>query len=91
LDFIKLFGVTTYLELNATVLGKYDYVEDGVTHVVLHLDSAAYSWVEATPKDLAATQWNELLATAPADKVSLQLEKRGDKWIMTYFENIGLP
>ena len=91
LDFIKLFGVTTYLELNATVLGKYDYVEDGVTHIVLHLDSAAYSWVEATPKDLAATQWNELLATAPADKVSLQLEKRGDKWIMTYFENMGLP
>ncbi|MEM3051378.1 MAG: hypothetical protein QXJ40_04755 [Candidatus Bathyarchaeia archaeon] len=91
LDFIKLFGVTAaYLELNATVLGKYDFVEDGVTHVVLRLDNVTYPWVEATPKTLAAAQWNELLATAPADRVNLQLEKRGDKWVITYFENIAL-
>jgi hypothetical protein len=91
LDFIKLFGVTTYLELSTTVLGKYDYVEDGTTHMVLHLNNAAYPWVEATSKDLTTTQWNELLATAPGDSVTVQVEKRGDKWIMTYFENINLP
>lgn len=91
LDFIKLFGVTTYLELSTTVLGKYDYVEDGTTHMVLHLNNATYPWVEATPKDLTTTQWNELLATAPAQSVTVRVEKRGDKWIMTYFENINLP
>jgi hypothetical protein len=72
-------------------LGKYDYVEDGTTHMVLHLNNAAYPWVEATSKDLTTTQWNELLATSPGDSVTVQLEKRGDKWIMTYFENINLP
>jgi len=91
LDFIKLFGVTTYLELSTTVLGKYDYVEDGTTHMVLHLNNATYPWVEATPKDLTTTQWNELLATAPGNSVTVRVEKRGDKWIMTYFENINLP
>ncbi|MGB9842440.1 MAG: hypothetical protein ACPLKZ_06960 [Candidatus Bathyarchaeales archaeon] len=91
LEFIKLFGVTAdYLELNATVLGKYDFVEAGITHVVLHLDNATYPWVEATPKTLVAAQWNELLATAPADRVNLQLEKRGDKWVITYFDNMAL-
>jgi hypothetical protein len=78
LDFVKLFGVTTYLELSTTVLGKYDYVEDGTTHIVLHLNNAAYPWVEANSKDLTTTQWNELLATAPGDSVTVQVEKRGD-------------
>jgi len=91
LDFVKLFGVTTYLELSTTVLGKHDYVEDGTTHIVLHLNNAAYPWVEATSKDLTTTQWNELLATAPGDSVTVQVEKRGDKWMMTYFENINVP
>ncbi len=86
LDFIKLFGVTTYLELYASVLGKYDYVEDGTTHIVLHLDNATYPWVEATPKDLATEQWNELMATEPAQGVTARIEKRSDKWIMTYFD-----
>ncbi len=86
LDFIKLFGVTTYLELSTTVLGKYDYVEDGTTYIVLHVNNATYPWVEATPKDLTTTQWNELLATAPGNSVTVHVEKRGDKWIMTYFE-----
>ncbi|MCW4008156.1 MAG: hypothetical protein NWF09_05660 [Candidatus Bathyarchaeota archaeon] len=90
LDFIKLFGAAAaYLELDATVLGKYDYVEDGVTHIALHLDNTTYPWVEATPKTLAPDQWNELLATEPADRVKLQLEKRGDKWIITLFKNVG--
>ncbi len=91
LDFIKLFGITTYFELSTTVLGKYDYVEDGTTHMVLRLNSATYPWVEATPKDLTTTQWNELLVTTPANSVTVRIEKRGDKWIMTFFENNNLP
>lgn len=90
LEFIKLFGATSAsLELNATVLGKYEYVEEGVTHIVLRLDNVTYPWVEATPKTLASNQWNELLATSPADSVNLQLEKRGDKWVIIHFENRG--
>jgi hypothetical protein len=91
LDFIKLFGVTTYLELNASVLGKYEYVEEGTTHIVLHLDNATYPWVEATPKDVATLQWNELMATEPTQSVTARIEKRGDRWMMTYFDNINLP
>jgi hypothetical protein len=91
LDFIKLFGVATYLELNAAVLGKYDYVEDGTTYIVLHLNNATYPWVEAAPRDLTTTQWNELLATEPTHSIIAHVEKRGDKWTMTYFENINLP
>jgi len=91
LDFIKLFGVTTYLELEAAVVGKYDYVEDGTTYIVLHLNNAIYPWVEATPKDLTTTQWNKLLATEPTHIISAHVEKRGDKWTMTYFENNNLP
>ena len=90
LDFINLFGVTTYLELNAIVLGKYDYVEDGTTRIVLHLNKATYPWVEATPRDLTTTQWNELMATEPTQSVTARVEKRGDKWTMTYFENANL-
>lgn len=63
LDFLKLFGVITYVELNATVIGKYEHVEDGTTHIVLHLDNDTYPRVEATPKDIPTTQWNELMAT----------------------------
>lgn len=87
LDFLKLFGVITYLEFSATVLGKYEYVEDGITHIVLRLDNATYQWVEATPKDISTLQWNELMATKAGDKATLQVEKRGDKWVITAFEN----
>jgi hypothetical protein len=91
LDFVNLFGVTAYIELSATVLGKYDYVEEGTTHIVLHVNNATYPWVEATPKDLATSQWNELMATETAHSIVARIEKRGDKWIMTYFENTSLP
>ncbi|MEM2104107.1 MAG: hypothetical protein QW717_04375 [Candidatus Bathyarchaeia archaeon] len=87
LDFLKLFGVITYLKVSATVLGKYEYVEDGTTHIVLHLDNATYQWVEATPKDIATLQWNELMATKAGDNIAIQIEKRGDKWVITAFEN----
>lgn len=91
LDFVQLFGVTTNIELNSTVLSKYEYVEDGTTHIVLHMDNNTYTWVETTPKDVTTIQWNELLATQPAQNVTAQVEKRADKWIMTYFDNLSLP
>ncbi|MEM2521866.1 MAG: hypothetical protein QXW82_01780 [Candidatus Bathyarchaeia archaeon] len=87
LDFLKLFGVITYLEVSATVLGKYEYVEDGMTHIVLRLDNETYKWVETTPRDLPPLQWNELMATKAGDKVVLQVEKRGEKWMIIAFEN----
>jgi hypothetical protein len=90
-DFVSLFGVTTYLEFNATVLGKFEYVESGTTHIVLHLDNDLYAWVEATPQDLLPMQWNELLATKAADNIRFRIEERGEKWIMTHFENPSLP
>ena len=90
-NFVSLFGVTTHLEFNATVLGKYDYVEGGTTHITLNLDNVTNPWVEATPQDLSTTQWNKLLATAPADKVMLRIEERGEKWVMTDFKNTNLP
>ncbi|MEM3536204.1 MAG: hypothetical protein QXF44_00345 [Candidatus Bathyarchaeia archaeon] len=91
LNFMALFGVVTYVELNATVLDKFDYVEEGTTHIVLQLDNDTYQWVEATPKDLSTTQWNELLATKNLDNVTIHVEKREDKWVMTYFDNLGIP
>ena len=87
LEFLKLFGIITYQELNATVLGKYEYVDEGTTHIILRLDNETYSWVEATPKDIPTPQWNELLATEPLDTVTVHIEKRGEKWIITYFDN----
>jgi hypothetical protein len=91
LDFVQLFGVTTNIELNSTVLSKYEYVEDGTTHIVLHMNNNTYPWVETTPKDVTTVQWNELLATQPAQNVTAHVEKRADKWIMTYFDNLSLP
>ncbi len=87
-NFVSLFGAApaTQVEFNATVLGKYDYVKDGTTHIVLNLDDATYPWVEATPQDLTPLQWNLLLATKPSDKVTLHVEERGGKWVITRFE-----
>ena len=87
LEFLKLFGVITEIEVSAEVLGKYEYVEDGTTHIVLRLDNATYQWVEATPKDLTPLEWNKLMATEKGDIVTVHLEKRGEKWIITAFEN----
>ncbi len=87
LDFLKLFGVITEIEVSAKVLAKCEYVEDGTTHIVLRLDNATYSWVEATPKDLSTLQWNELIATEKDDIVTVHVEKRGEKWIIVAFEN----
>lgn len=91
LDFMKLFGVVTYVELNATVLGEYEYVDDGTTHIVLRLENETYPWVETTPKDIPTLQWNELMATELTQNVTMHIEKRGDKWVVTYFDNLNIP
>jgi len=87
LDFVKLFGTVGLIQLNTTVVGKYEFVEDGTTHIVLHLSNSNYPWVEATPKDISTIQWNELMATQETENVIMQIEWRQDKWIITYFDN----
>jgi len=90
LDFMKLFGAITYVELNATVQNKYEYVEDGTTHIVLQLDNSSYPWVEATPKDVPTVQWNELMATEKLQNVTMRIEQLEDRWIITYFDNLNI-
>jgi len=90
LDFMKLFGAVTYVKLNATVQNKYEYVEDGTTHIVLQLYNDTYPRVEATPKDIPTAQWDELMATEKSQNVTMHIEKREDRWIMTYFDNLNI-
>jgi hypothetical protein len=90
-NFVSLFGVTTYLELTANVIGKYDYVQSGTTHIVLNLDDNTYPWIEATPQDLTTVQWNDLLATKTSDNVKVRIEERAEKWIIANFEHTPYP
>jgi len=87
MELLKLFSVTTEITVTAKVIGKYEYVKEGITHMVLRLDNATYQWVEATPKDPPTPQWSKLLATNIGDTVTVHVEKRGEKWIMTSFDN----
>jgi hypothetical protein len=89
LEFAKLFGknLTADVEIYANVLNTYEYVQDGLTHIVLHLNNATYPWIEATPEDLSAQQWNQLLSTKLGQAVFVHLEKRDDRWMMTDFSN----
>jgi len=91
LDFAKLFGAVTYVELDTTVLDKQEYVRDGTTHVVLHVDNSTYPWLEATPNDLPSQQWYELLSTQPGDHILANIEKRGEIWTIVSFENLNIP
>ncbi|MEM3055524.1 MAG: hypothetical protein QXM52_07460, partial [Candidatus Bathyarchaeia archaeon] len=59
-------------------------------HIVLRLSNETYPWVEATPKDIPTLQWNELMATKTGDNITVQIEKRGDKWVITAFENLNI-
>ena len=92
-QFVGLFGgnVTNYVEVNSTVLGRHDYVQDGSTHVVLRLDDDTYPWIEATPSDLPASQWNQLISTQSGQAIFAHLEKRQDRWMITYFSNQNSP
>jgi hypothetical protein len=87
LDFINLFGdnTTSVLELNATVLDKYEYVQDGSTHIVLHTNNNSYQWIEATSVDLSAQEWNQLLSTQPNQEIIARIEERDSRYMITYF------
>jgi hypothetical protein len=89
LQYIYLFGgnIISDTELNVKVLNRYEYVQDGSTHILLHMDSTTYPWIEATPNDLPAIQWNQLISSEPGQTINAQIEKRNDKWIITYFTN----
>jgi len=45
LDFVKLFGAFTHVELGTEVFDKQEYVRDGTTHVVLHVNNATSPWI----------------------------------------------
>ena len=90
-DFMGLFGAITFVELDTTVLGKYEYVEDGTTHVALQLDNSTYPWAETTSKDLPSQQWYELLSTQSGQHIMARIEKRGDVWVIVHFDNLDIP
>jgi hypothetical protein len=87
LEFINLFGdnTTSVLEFNATVLNKYEYVQDGSTHIVLHTNNDSYAWIEATSADLSAQEWNQLLSTQPNQEIIVRIEERDSRYMITYF------
>ena len=93
IQYVGLFSgnVTNYVEVSSSVLHRYDYVQDGSTHVVLQLDNQTYPWIEATPSDLSASQWNQLISTQAGQTVLAHIEKRQDRWMITYFSNKSLP
>jgi len=91
LDFIRLFGAVTYVRLDTTVLNKTEYVRDGTTHVILHTNNSTYPWIEATPNDLPSQQWYELLITEKGNHIIANVEKRGEIWTITWFDNLNIP
>jgi hypothetical protein len=92
-EYTKLFGanVTTDIRISAIVLNTYEYVQDGTTHIILNLNNPTYPWIEATPKDLSAQQWNDIISTQPGQTISAQIEKRDDRWLTTDFNNLTTP
>jgi hypothetical protein len=91
-EFLGLFGEITYVELNTTIIGKYEYVSDGTTHIVLHVNNNTYPYIKAKPEDLATPQqWYELLSTKANDQIVARIEKRGEIWTITYFDNLNIP
>jgi len=91
LDFIRLFGAVTYVTLDTTVLNKTEYVRDGTTHVVLHVENSTYPWIEATPNDLPSQQWYELLITEKGNHILANIEKREQIWTIVSFDNLDIP
>jgi hypothetical protein len=93
LEYAKLFGanVTTNIRISANVLKNYEYVQDGTTHIILHLNNTTYPWIEATPKDLSPQQWNELISTQPGQAIFAQIEERDGRWMTTDFGNQSSP
>jgi len=90
LNFIKLFGIITYVELDTTVSERYEYVADGTTYIALRTENTTYPWIEASAKDLPKQQWYELLATKAGDHIKARIEKRGDTWVIIDFDNLRI-
>jgi len=90
-EFLGLFGKITYVELNTTVLNKYEYVKDGTTHIVLNVDNSTYPYIEAKPEDLTSQEWYELLSTEQYDQITARIEKRGEVWTITQYDNLNIP
>jgi len=90
LDFVKLFGVVTFVDLDTMVLDKYEYVVDGTTYVVLHIENSTYPWIEATANDLLRQQWYKLLSSKSGDHILAHIEKRGEVWTIIDFDNLDL-
>jgi len=93
MEFIKLFGGDTNLEIQITanILNSYQYVQDGQTHIVLHLDDSKYPWVEATPSDLTFQEWNQLISSESGQTITAHLERQDDRWIMIDFAILPSP
>jgi len=90
-DFLRLFGAVTSVEIDASVDRKEEYVRDGITHIVLRISNSTYPWIEATPNDLPSQQWYELLSTEINDKITANIEKRGEIWTIISFDNQNIP
>jgi len=91
LDFLKLFGAVTSVQLDTKVEDRLEYVRGGVTHVVLRVANSTYPWIEATPDDLPSSQWIELLSTKRGGIIAAEIEKRGEIWTMIDFDNLDIP
>jgi len=91
LDFTRLFGAVTYVGLNTKVIDKQEYVRDGTTHVVLHVENSTYPWIEATPDDLPSQQWYKLLSTKAGHTITANIEKREEIWTIVSFNNLDIP
>lgn len=91
LDFIKLFGGTVNADstVNAKVVKSFQYVQNGLTHIVLNLNDATYPWIEATPQDLTSTEWNQLMSIVSGQTVTAHLEKQDDRWMMMDFNIVS--
>jgi hypothetical protein len=89
IEYINFFGnnITNNIDLDATVMNRYEYVQDGSTHIVLRVDSAIYPWLEATPEDLPSNQWNQLISTQTGQTIHVQIQKSYDKWIIVSFSS----
>ncbi len=87
LEFTRLFGgnETTHTEVKANVINAYEYVQNGMTHRVLRLDSTTHPWIEGTPENLSANEWNQLMTAQPGQAIVAWVEKREDRWIITRF------
>jgi len=91
LNFLKLFGAVTSVQLDTIVEDRQEYVRDGVTHVVLRVANGTYPWIEATPDDLPVQQWYELLSTRRDDVIAADIENRGETWTIISFDNLDIP